>query len=679
MPHATRWTLSLLAFALAVVAAACAEPPSPSISLGSGVRFLPSVADSLNDAGRYPSAVTNADGLPVIAYFSFEEKLEPGGVPITRPVTAPTIPGVMLATVSQQGYWTRGAIAIQAQIPNVTIAFNPAFEESVGKLKPDNVTGLDMVADGDTYHAVWGADNGVWYATGSLDPAATTQATVTQVTKDPGFGPSIGVVGGQPLIAFTTSTSSAAKVEIATPNGNTWSVDEIAEAGGCNTCRTAVIPQDAGPAVAYSDGGNGVSVATNDGENGWVSFDVQGAGGGQGLSGTATDNGIALTYYDGTGVTLATGSASGPFQTSSIGDVADGSATQGGANTSIASGSDGVVSVAWLDASKGIVFSTGKPDALKAVDTGTSTADGAYPSVALTGDGSVSYLAWYATTEADLLVGGYGEFKEVPFAAVSPTPTGPVSTPAPPTGPSGGACASQVQGGKVTVVAQGIQFTEGDCIQAEPNQAFTIEFDNKDSGTQHNIEIFSGSETTGQPVFSGDLVTGPNTASYDVPALDAGTHAFNCVVHPTMTGTIQVGGGGGATGATGGGGGQGGGGQGGGGQGGGGGGQGGGGGGQGGGGGATATVTASGIAFDTSTIDLPANTASTIHFVNQDAGTQHNIAIFPSADDLTKPLFRGEIITGPAETDYAIDPLKAGQYYFHCDVHPTMNGTVNVS
>jgi plastocyanin len=166
-------------------------------------------------------------------------------------------------------------------------------------------------------------------------------------------------------------------------------------------------------------------------------------------------------------------------------------------------------------------------------------------------------------------------------------------------------------------------------------------------------------------VFSGDLVTGPNQVIFDVPALDAGTHAFNCVVHPTMVGKVEVTEGGGG----GGGGGQGGGGQ--------GGGQGGG--GQGGGGSPTATVTASGISFDTSTIDLPANQPSTIHFVNEDNGTQHNIAIYPSADDLANPLFRGDLLTGPGETDYAVDPLKAGTYYFQCDVHTTMNGTVSVS
>jgi plastocyanin len=107
---------------------------------------------------------------------------------------------------------------------------------------------------------------------------------------------------------------------------------------------------------------------------------------------------------------------------------------------------------------------------------------------------------------------------------------------------------------------------------------------------------------------------------------------------------------------------------------------GGGGGGQGGGGGTTTTtVTAANIAFDTSTIDLPAGEASTIHFVNDDSGVQHNMAIYPSADDLANPLFRGEVITGPDEIDYAIDPLEAGEYYFHCDIHPTMSGTVSVS
>ena len=124
----------------------------------------------------------------------------------------------------------------------------------------------------------------------------------------------------------------------------------------------------------------------------------------------------------------------------------------------------------------------------------------------------------------------------MPFAEPSPTPTGPIATP---TGPT--AECTPVQDDFVTVVAQGIAFTEGDCIEATAGEPFTIEFDNRDEGTQHNIEIFSGEEPTGDTVFQGDLITGPNQVVYKVPALDAGTHAFNCVVHPTtMIGSVEV-------------------------------------------------------------------------------------------------------------------------------------------
>lgn len=74
---------------------------------------------------------------------------------------------------------------------------------------------------------------------------------------------------------------------------------------------------------------------------------------------------------------------------------------------------------------------------------------------------------------------------------------------------------------------------------------FTIMFNNEDDGIPHNVQIFEGEDATGTPVFAPDgdeLITGPDSAVYDVPALAAGTYTFNCLSHPTtMVGTLTVG------------------------------------------------------------------------------------------------------------------------------------------
>jgi plastocyanin len=89
------------------------------------------------------------------------------------------------------------------------------------------------------------------------------------------------------------------------------------------------------------------------------------------------------------------------------------------------------------------------------------------------------------------------------------------------------------------------------------------------------------------------------------------------------------------------------------------------------------TITAQGLAFSTAEIALPPDAPSTIHFENKDAGVSHDIAIYTDSS-LSTNLFRGQIITGPASIDYSIPALKPGTYYFHCDVHPTMHGSVTV-
>jgi plastocyanin len=36
-------------------------------------------------------------------------------------------------------------------------------------------------------------------------------------------------------------------------------------------------------------------------------------------------------------------------------------------------------------------------------------------------------------------------------------------------------------------------------------------------------------------------------------------------------------------------------------------------------------------------------------------------------------------VTGPTTTNYKVKPLKPGDYYYQCDIHPdSMNGTLTV-
>ena len=100
-------------------------------------------------------------------------------------------------------------------------------------------------------------------------------------------------------------------------------------------------------------------------------------------------------------------------------------------------------------------------------------------------------------------------------------------------------------GGGVTVVAQNLAFDTA-TIELEPVPT-TLTFENRDAGVQHNIAIYSDS-SLGDELFNGELVTGPATVEYTVPALPPGEHYFQCNVHPNMNGTVVIsdaGGGGG--------------------------------------------------------------------------------------------------------------------------------------
>jgi plastocyanin len=102
--------------------------------------------------------------------------------------------------------------------------------------------------------------------------------------------------------------------------------------------------------------------------------------------------------------------------------------------------------------------------------------------------------------------------------------------------PSGGGSAAPAPAADVTITAQNTQFTTTS-VSGPANKAFTIAFQNEDSGVPHNVEI---KKPDGSPAFKGDIVTGPITKVYNVPSLPPGDYPFQCTVHPTMTGTLSI-------------------------------------------------------------------------------------------------------------------------------------------
>jgi plastocyanin len=81
------------------------------------------------------------------------------------------------------------------------------------------------------------------------------------------------------------------------------------------------------------------------------------------------------------------------------------------------------------------------------------------------------------------------------------------------------------------------------------------------------------------------------------------------------------------------------------------------------------------MAFNTSTITVPAGANVTINFDNQDNGIRHNFAVYDSAEMRTV-IFRGELIAGPKKIAYSFNaPKEPGTYRFQCDPHASfMNG-----
>ncbi len=223
----------------------------------------------------------------------------------------------------------------------------------------------------------------------------------------------------------------------------------------------------------------------------------------------------------------------------------------------------------------------------------------------------------------------------------------------------------------VDLLAKNMNFDKDKITVIAGSKVF-INFVNLDVGMPHNFAVYTGPDAT-STIFQGRIVIGPAkiTYAFDAP-VDLGTYFFRCDVHPkVMTGQFYVvssdllessevsvarprendmtGLGAAATmpnGNT-----------------------------QNQSAAAPQSVTvdlvAENIAFDKSIITVPAGAKVIVNFNNRDSGVPHNFAVYET-EDAEKIIFRGQIVTGLAKTEYTFDaPAVPGTYFFRCDIHPT--------
>jgi cytochrome c oxidase subunit 2 len=91
----------------------------------------------------------------------------------------------------------------------------------------------------------------------------------------------------------------------------------------------------------------------------------------------------------------------------------------------------------------------------------------------------------------------------------------------------------------------------------------------------------------------------------------------------------------------------------------------------------TLSLVARNSRFDKAELEAAAGQPLTIELENQDAGVPHNVSLYRDKD-FRGVLFRGELFPGPATKTYRVGPLQKGTYYFRCDVHPDMKGTLSI-
>jgi plastocyanin len=87
------------------------------------------------------------------------------------------------------------------------------------------------------------------------------------------------------------------------------------------------------------------------------------------------------------------------------------------------------------------------------------------------------------------------------------------------------------------------------------------------------------------------------------------------------------------------------------------------------------TITTRDNAFTVATITATAGETFTLRLINEDE-VPHNVAVYVD-NSASESLFIGDLITG-ATIDYEVPAMEEGTYFFRCDLHPEMTGTLVV-
>ena len=86
-------------------------------------------------------------------------------------------------------------------------------------------------------------------------------------------------------------------------------------------------------------------------------------------------------------------------------------------------------------------------------------------------------------------------------------------------------------------------------------------------------------------------------------------------------------------------------------------------------------ISADQLKFDRADVKVPAGTPFQLSFTNKESAP-HNVAIYTDSS-ASQAVFQGEIFSSATKV-YDIPALAAGDYFFRCDVHPDMTGTLTV-